>query len=542
VLRSLVGGYDASGAALEWAKERLVEASGRSDPEIDNEEGEATLVDLVAQWIRFYGPFPERLLAATFALGEAETREAVEALLEGERVVIDRFQSEDDQRLEICDSENLERLLRLLRAEARPSFEALSIDQLPLFLATHQDLGGVGGDPERLKTALEGMFGYPVPAKLWESELLPARLDPYYTAWLDALMQETDLIWLGCGRERLTFALRPELELFPVPGTVDEGHSADEPLRRLFTDPGRRFGLEELLRDSELDAAQVTDTLWSQAWEGRISNSTFLAVRQAALNQFRGVVSPSSTDMKSAAGPRRVRRSRPERWQAARTVPGDWYRLEDPDNFEVERDALEVEELNRERVRQLLQRYGILFRELLARELPALGWSNLFRTLRIMELSGEVLAGHFFQGLKGLQFISPVAFRRLREGLSTDKIYWMGALDPASPCGLALDELKGRLPPRRVGTHLVFHGAELVLVSRRQGRDLQIEVEPDHPFLRNYFGFLKVLLTRQFDPMHGIAIESINGESATDSPYTVPLAKIFGVSREPGALKLRRQY
>ena len=541
-LLPLAAGDEASGVAMEWARRRLLEFSRQTDRKSDAEEGGANLVALVSEWIRFYGPFPEQLLAETFALGEAETREAVEALLEEERVVIDRFRSGDDQRLEICDSDNLERLLRLLRAEARPSFEALSLDQLPLFLATQQELGSVGGDPERLKSALEGLFGYPVPARLWESELLPARLDPYYTAWLDALMQETDLIWLGCGRERLTFALRTELELFPVPGSTDEDHPAEEPQKRLFTGGEGRFRLEELLHDSGLDAALLTDILWSQAWEGRVSNSTFLAVRQAALNQFRGVESPSPTDAKSADGHVRPRRSRPERWRAARTVPGDWYRLEDPDKLEAERDALEVEELNRERVRQLLQRYGILFRELLARELPALRWSNLFRTLRIMELSGEVLAGHFFQGLQGLQFISPAAYRRLREGLPADSIFWMGALDPASPCGLSLEEFKGRLPPRRIGTYLVYHGSEMVVVARRQGRDLQIEVEPDHPFLRHYLGFLKVLLTRQFDPMHGIAIESINGEPAPDSPYALPLAEMFGVSREPGALKLRRRY
>jgi len=541
-VQPLVSGSDGSRVALEWAQKYLVESSREADREIDSEEGGATLADLISEWIRFYGPFPDQLLTETFALSEADTREVVEALQGEERVVIDHFRSEDDQRLEICDSDNLERLLRLLRAEARPSFEALSLDQLPLFLATQQELGGAGGDPERLKAALESLFGYPAPVRLWESELLPARLDPYYPAWLDALMQETDLVWLGCGRERLTFALRPELELFPVPGSTNGAQPAEEALKQVFTGRDGRFGVEELLRDSGLDAAQLTDILWSQAWEGRVSNSTFLAVRQAAINQFRGVEPQSSTDAKSAGSPHRVRRSRPGRWRAARTVPGDWYRLEDTDNLEAERDALEVEELNRERVRQLLQRYGILFRELLGRELPALRWSNLFRTLRIMELSGEVLAGHFFRGIDGLQFIAPAAYHHLREGLPTDRIFWMGALDPASPCGLALEELKGRVPPRRVGTYLVYHGTELVVVARRQSRDLQIEVEPDHPFLRDYLGFLKVLLTRQFDPMHGVAIESINGAPATDSPYAVPLAEMFGVSREPGALKLRRRY
>ena len=223
-------------------------------------------------------------------------------------------------------------------------------------------------------------------------------------------------------------------------------------------------------------------------------------------------------------------------------MPGDWYLIEGATDLETEPDALEVEELNRGRVRQVLQRYGILFRELLARELPALRWSSLFRTLRIMELSGEVLAGYFFQDIPGLQFISPAGLRRLRKGLPADSIYWMGALDPASPCGLALEALKGRLPPRRAGTHLVYHGVDPVVVSKRRGRDLQIDVDPDHPFLRDYLGFLKVLLTRQFDPMHGIAVESINYQPAADSPYAATLAEIFSVSREPGVLRLRRRY
>ncbi len=49
------------------------------------------------------------------------------------------------------------------------------------------------------------------------------------------------------------------------------------------------------------------------------------------------------------------------------------------------------EELRRDRVRALLRRYGVLFRELLERELPPLRWGELFRTLRLMELSGRFL-------------------------------------------------------------------------------------------------------------------------------------------------------
>jgi len=48
--------------------------------------------------------------------------------------------------------------------------------------------------------------------------------------------------------------------------------------------------------------------------------------------------------------------------------------------------------------------------ELATRELAPLQWSKIFRTLQIMELSGEILSGYFFEGVPGLQFISQRGF------------------------------------------------------------------------------------------------------------------------------------
>ena len=62
-------------------------------------------------------------------------------------------------------------------------------------------------------------------------------------------------------------------------------------------------------------------------------------------------------------------------------------------------------------------RYGILFRELLHKELPQFRWSGIFRSLRVMELSGEILSGQFFKDIPGLQFILPAAFQKLQAGL-----------------------------------------------------------------------------------------------------------------------------
>ena len=221
-----------------------------------------------------------------------------------------------------------------------------------------------------------------------------------------------------------------------------------------------------------------------------MTNTAFAAVRQGILARFRPA---SSAEDRWVPERRRrpavlARRHRFDRWRASRPFAGDWYRLDVASGAAgpgrgrcpspSRRDALDAEELNKDRVRLLLHRYGVLFRELLERELPALRWGRLFRTLRLMELSGEVLAGQFFDGVPGLQFASPAAFRRLEEGLPDDAVVWMSAADPASPAGLGLDALQGRYPARLPSNHLVFHGPRLVATSARHGAELEIHVEP----------------------------------------------------------------
>jgi ATP-dependent Lhr-like helicase len=223
---------------------------------------------------------------------------------------------------------------------------------------------------------------------------------------------------------------------------------------------------------------------------------------------------------------RRVRRPRFAGTRETLFSAGNWHLLPGP---EVPDDLLEIEERKKDRARLLLDRYGILFRELLQRELPPFRWAGVFRSLRIMELSGEVMAGIFFHGIPGPQFISHQAFCNLQHKLPEDAVYWMNATDPASLCGIQLDSARGSLPPRVAGTHLVYRGARVVLISRRNGEELTFNVPPDDPRLPEYMGVLRHLLTRQFQPVKRIAIETINDEKAPQSPYVDALRTSFDV-------------
>ncbi|MEM8963354.1 MAG: hypothetical protein AAGD38_17845 [Acidobacteriota bacterium] len=184
----------------------------------------------------------------------------------------------------------------------------------------------------------------------------------------------------------------------------------------------------------------------------------------------------------------------------------------------------------------------MLFRGLLQRELPALQWGAVFRALRVMELGGEVLAGHFFAGIPGLQFISVAAYRRLTAGMSEDALYWVNAADPASLCGVDVVGLKSLLPARHATTYLAFQGARLTLVARRGGKDLTFHLADDHPDLGRHLDVLRHLLTRGAQPASSIDVETINDEPALDSPYVGRLAESFRITREPKTVKLWKRY
>jgi len=590
---------------------------GESDqaPGVLNEQGEPAeaadlpdlaglpdLADLVGEWLRFQGPVVRGRLERVFGLGGEALGGVLEALVEEERVVVDELTvggASPDRTAgqpEVCDTANLETLLRWTRAAARPEFRALPVERLPLFLAAHQGLAPRGRDMEDFQNRLEALLGRSLPAGVWERDVLPARLDPYRKGWLDTLLRESELEWVGTGPGRLTFLFRGEGELLvdeekPPADRAGETGEADEidgaeaggrTLDELFPDRRGRFALEDLAAHSGLPVPEISERLWELAWRGLVTTDELEPVRRGILRKFRPPAAPVRSVTPRPGGPGRLRRSRVDRWRPERTPTGTW-RVREVDlvgcasahqamarcaeahpthtaagnegGVDVGRgarpsgylDPLATEELAKDRARLVLDRYGVVFRELLDREPPPFRWGRLFRALRLMELSGEVLAGQFFAGVPGLQFASPDAFRTLRDGLlPDDAVYWMNARDPASLAGVDLPELKdalgGLLPERREGNTVVFHGDRLVLTARRRGKTLDIQVAPDHPRLDDYLDFLKVLLTRDFAPRKLIEVEEINGEPAPESPYLPVLRRIFSTTVEPRSVKLRRRY
>jgi len=512
------------------AKKLFGRESTRYGEEGADEEESAT-VRLVGKWLGYCGPVEVARMQGALGLPDDLLRDALQSLEEAGLVLLDQF-TEQGKAPQLCDVANLEVLLRMLRRSRKPAFEALDLAYLPLFLATFQGVALPGSSADDLRDRLEQLLGTPLAAQLWEEEVLPARLQPYFTAWLDSLMQTTELLWFGCGQRKLSFSFPDDLDLFQERENPGEDKNAG-PAAGLIPDPRGRYSLPAICLSSGLPAATVTTELWNAAWRGELSNDSFVSVRKGILNKFER----REPEPERSHG-RHLRRVPGSRWSRAQEGAGNWYLQP---RFEGSPDPLEREERNKDRVRVLLERYGILFKELMLRELPLVQWSRLFRTLRIMEMSGEVLSGSFFSGIPGLQFISQDAYRLLDKGVTGDPVYWINAADPASLCGSGLEGIREELPARLPSTHLVYRGVSLALVSKRYGKELEFKVPPADPRLPEYLGFFTVLLSRDFNPRKSIAVEIINGRPAKESEYAKVL-KAFGFQDSYGGLELWRRY
>jgi ATP-dependent Lhr-like helicase len=67
-----------------------------------------------------------------------------------------------------------------------------------------------------------------------------------------------------------------------------------------------------------------------------------------------------------------------------------------------------------EMARQLLRRYGVVFRDLLGREALSPAWRDLLGQYRRLESRGEIRGGRFVSGFIGEQFALPEAVEALR--------------------------------------------------------------------------------------------------------------------------------
>ena len=87
----------------------------------------------------------------------------------------------------------------------------------------------------------------------------------------------------------------------------------------------------------------------------------------------------------------------------------------------------------------LLRRYGIVFREVIARESNLPKWRELQLAFRRLEDRGEVRGGRFVSGFVGEQFALPLAVESVREVRNlpaSNELITVSAADPLNLVGI----------------------------------------------------------------------------------------------------------
>ena len=113
----------------------------------------------------------------------------------------------------------------------------------------------------------------------------------------------------------------------------------------------------------------------------------------------------------------------------------------------------------------LLRRYGIVVRDVLAREANLRPWRELLMGFRRLEDRGEIRGGRFVDGFLGEQFALPVAVESVRALRKLDPAKSTVTLSAADPLNLVGILVPGDRVPAISGNSLTYRDGAATPVS-----------------------------------------------------------------------------
>jgi ATP-dependent Lhr-like helicase len=249
------------------------------------------------------------------------------------------------------------------------------------------------------------MQGYEIPAAAWEPEILARRVANYDPGYLDQLCLSGEVMWGRLSRhpameedaegKRVRPSRNAPLSFFLRESLGSQGSQTELPAGALshpaesvlavLRERGASF-FADLARGSGRLPCEVEDALWELVAAGLVTADSFENLRSLMDQRRRKTVRP-------------------------RHAGGRWALLEA--RIAQENDVAAFAD-------QLMKRWGVLIRDLLAREAMAPFWRDLLPVLRRKEAKGELRGGRFVAGFSGEQFASPEALDLLRRVRRSD--------------------------------------------------------------------------------------------------------------------------
>ncbi len=372
---------------------------------------ERCAAEILRGWFECSGPRRASELARELSMPRDLVDQGLAQLEAEGQILRGRFTTRDaDAEVEWCHRRLLARIHRLTIGRLRREIEPVTTAEFFAFLHRWQHLSpgsqlhGVDGTLQIIRQ----LQGSEFPAAAWESEVLPRRIANYDPEYLDSLCLSGEVTWGrlsphpaferdGDERRRVRPTRVAPLAIFlredanwllatPQPQPEDSlSHPARE-LLHVLESRGASF-FADLTRATGRLASEVEDGLWELVAAGLVTADGFENLR-------------ALLDPKRRRGEGKGRTARP------RHAPGRWAILRhtkvaphgSPANF----------------ARQLLTRWGIVFRDMAARETLAPAWRDLLVELRRLESRGEIRGGRFVSAFIGEQFALPEALDLMR--------------------------------------------------------------------------------------------------------------------------------
>ncbi|MEX0805760.1 MAG: DEAD/DEAH box helicase [Candidatus Binatia bacterium] len=417
---------------------------------------EEALRKIIQGWMEAIGPTTVTKLSHRLGLQAGKVEVALLALEGIGMVLRGQFTpgSSSAGETEWCDRVLLARIHRLTLGRMRKEIEPVSPAEFMNFLLSWQHIA-----PNRQLDGRDGVLrvvqqlqGLELPAPAWEQSVLPARVRNYAPADLEHLCLAGVIAW---GRLRsdhgpvhdgddqiparrrgkrllaparnapIAFLLRDELDYFvdgrPVRwddvGTLS-GSARD--VARYLEQRGACF-LTDIVRGAGLLKIKVEEALWQLVAHGLATGDGIAGLRVLLMPEHKRQGRRHS--LRVISGGRGAARMMPVgRWSLWRDQTG--------------RSALSSEQIVERKARQLLERYGVVFRDLLRRETNLPPWRSILGIYRRLEVRGEIRGGRFVNGFIGEQFALPVAIEKIRAERRVDEKQSPITVSAADPLNL----------------------------------------------------------------------------------------------------------
>jgi len=509
--------------------------------------------DLALRYARTHAPFTAADFAMRYGLGPGAAEAVLVRLASEGRLVEGEFRPGGTRR-EWTDAGVLRMLRRRSLAKLRHEVEPVDQAALGRFATTWQGIVRRRRGADALLDAIEQLQGAPLPASILETEILPARIDVYDPADLDAVTAAGEVVWVGVeplgerdGRVALYLAdhlprLLPRIDASRDGAKRGEGElSARERaiLERLAARGASFFGP---LHDEVGGGypAETVDALWNLVWRGLITNDTFHALRaftRAHAPRRRARARPH--DVASFRSRRLAPPSAEGRWtlvhgrESVSDSVGEGRPRQNPKKATDARTTKWAAAVTQ----QLLARHGVVTREAIAAEAIPGGFGIVYPVLKGMEENGRIRRGYFVAGLGATQFALPGALdllRSMRDAADDVEIAVLAATDPANPYGatlkwttVAADRKSaaaeaGRGPTRSVGATVILVNGALVAYLARGDRVLLTflpDAEPDRSKVARAVANVLIERARSGgDAPRGMLIEEIDGATPSQHP------------------------